>query len=170
MRRRAVGLLAVAGWLLVSGIASAGVKSKRAPGVDLSHVATYRWKAESGPVAPDLDRLIRASAEQQLAKQGLKKASADGAADLVLSYNAGLNDQLVLGTDIIAGWFGDLIMVGGDDSNVSAGMLFTFEDAASGELVWGGWIRMRGTNENAPQVMRKKAPKAAAKILAAFPD
>ncbi|MEZ5312364.1 MAG: hypothetical protein R2862_01275 [Thermoanaerobaculia bacterium] len=61
-------------------------------------------------------------------------------------------------------------MVGGDDSNVSAGMLFTFEDAASGELVWGGWIRMRGTNENAPQVMRKKAPKAAAKILAAFPD
>ena len=171
MFRKLAGTIALVWAFGASEVAQAGVKTNSVPGTDFSKYTTYRWKVAAGPGAPDLDRQLRAAAEEQLAKEGLKKVAGDGeAADLEIAYNAGTVDILVAGIDVVAGWWGDLIGVPGTDSNVTGGLMYVFNDAATGQVVWTGLIVKRGTTVNAAQVMKKRAPKWAKQILAAYTD
>ena len=163
-----LALLAFAA-LDTAGTLHAGAESAKGDGVDLAKMKTYHWKSEKGPQTGDLDKKLRAAADEQLAKKGLKLVPTAEPADMELRYNAGTVDILVAGLDVAAGYWGDLVGVPGTDSNVRGGMIFMFEDPANGKTLWAGWIVKEGTTMNAAQVMRKRAPKWAGQILSRYP-
>jgi hypothetical protein len=160
--------------LLVVATASAAdaarVKTQLAPGADLAKRVTYRWDRPAGPGPEGLDEKLRAAAEKTLAGRGLRKA-AEGEAkvDLVLSYNVGAADQLAAGFSVDADYWGNLVAVPGNDSNVSAGIVLFVSDPASNEALWAGWMILRGTSPQALMVMRDRAPGYVEKILSKYP-
>jgi hypothetical protein len=159
--------LALAGALAAD---AARVRTQLAPGADLSKLTTYRWDRPVGPGPEGLDGKIRAAAEKGLAEHGLKRAPDDGSAcDLVVSYNVGSADLLTSGFSVNAGYWGDLVVVPGNDSNVSAGLILFVSDPASKEALWAGWMILKGTSEQALMVMRDRAPGYVGKILARYP-
>lgn len=163
--------LAVSLLLLFAAAAeAASIETKAAPGVDFASFSTYRWEKAEGPGAPDFDRVLRNAADAELAKQGLRKVGDDQEADLLLRYNAGTVDSLVAGIAVTAGWWGDLIAYPAGESRTTGGLVMILSAAKSGEVVWTGWKVQRGTNVNAPMVMRDRAPKWARQILGKYPD
>ena len=49
------------------------------------------------------------------------------------------------------------------------GIAFTFHEVATDKVVWSGWKIAKGTNQNAPQVMVKRAPGYTKDIFAKYP-
>ena len=100
----------------------------------------------------------------------LKRAPDDGSAcDLILSYNVGSSDLLASGFSVDADYWGNLVVVPGNDSNVSAGLILFVSDPESKEALWAGWMILRGTSPQALMVMRDRAPSYVAKILSKYP-
>ena len=155
--------------LLAAAAQAAGIETKAAPGVDFSSFSTYRWEKAEGPGAPDFDRVLRNAADDELGEKGLRKVDGDQEADLLLRYNAGTVDSLVAGIAVTAGWWGDLIAYPAGESRTTGGLVMILSAAKSGEVVWTGWKVQRGTNVNAPMVMRDSAPKWARQILDKYP-
>ena len=169
MMRRVV--LTVLALCLFSGALAqaAKVKTESDPKADFTAFHTYRWKTAAGPGPAELDGPIRGAAKATLSERGLTEAKEGEAADLVLEYNAGFADQLAAGFAVSVDWWGDLVLVPGGDSNITAGLVFLMKRAEGGEPVWTGWLVQRGTNENALIVLRERAPKYARKILSSYP-
>jgi hypothetical protein len=161
-----IAALALAG---ATALSAAKIDTRYDPKVDFTKFHTFAWKNDKGPLAPDVDSQIRGTAEETLAKKGLARVAAGDKPDLVIVYNAGMSDQLAAGFQLSMDWWGNFVAVPGGDSNMTAGLVFIFYDAASGEAVWGGKLVQGATNENAPVLMRQKAPSFAAKLLKRYP-
>lgn len=169
MRRIAISSLCLA---LVFALAAeaAKVQTQIAPGADLSKFSTYRWEKPVGPGPEGLDEKLRAAAEKALAGRGLKRAGENETAGvLLLSYNVGAADQLAAGFAVDADYWGNLVVVPGSDSNVTAGLIVFLSDPDSKSALWAGWMILRGTSPQALMVMRDRAPGYVEKILSRYP-
>jgi Domain of unknown function (DUF4136) len=152
------------------------VQTAHPPGVDYTRYQTYRW-AERPDLAPNhplaegspLDRLIRTAGDRALAAAGYKVAES-GAPDLRISYVGYVTDKLVIEgvhkelADGVA-WIGDP-QAHSQISYQEGTLVIEIRDAKSDELVWSGWA---SDVANSPERLRKKAEKAAFKILKNFP-
>lgn len=130
---------------LAAAASAAKIQTNHDPTADFASYKTYRWNKAEGPGGSGLDRPVRAAAEEALAKKGLKKVEVGGPADLELMYNAG------------------------GVSNLTAGIAFTFHEMATDKVAWSGWKIAKGTNQNAPPVMVKRAPGDTKDICAKYP-
>jgi hypothetical protein len=96
--------------LLVLALAAAagcvnGLRVEFDPLEDFARYRTWDWlpkgfeqRAASRELAPDLDALLRAAIERELAARGFERAG-DDAPDFYVSYHADLKLQLVRGTE-----------------------------------------------------------------------
>ena len=73
------------------------------------------------------------------------------------------------GVGIAPGWWGDLFLIPSAEWYTTAGIAFTFHEVATDKVVWSGWKIAKGTNQNAPQVMAKRAPGYTKDIFAKYP-
>lgn len=156
-------------FFLVSRADAAKVQTNHDPQADFGSFKTYRWNRAEGPGGTGLDRPVRAAAEEALAKKGLKKVEVGEPADLELMYNAGAVNSLTADIGIAPGWWGDLILIPAAEWHTTGGIAFTFHEVATAKVVWSGWKIAKGTNQNAPQVMVKRAPGYTRDIFAKYP-
>lgn len=170
MRARALALLAlfVVFGATVSGAAK--IRSQHDPDFDFSKVKTYRFKIETGPAPEGLDRRIRTETRAQLAKKGLRELPpGEETPDVLVAYAAGSVDHLGPGFQVVAGWYGDLLAVPGNQSTITGGVLIEMGDPKSGKAVWAATYIMKGTTPNALQVMIERVEKAVRGALSKYP-
>ena len=179
MKSVAAGVLAVA-LALAAGTPCRAmeVSVRHDAGVDFSAYRTYAWKERANeppnhPLAEGspLDRQIRAQVDKGLARAGLELLEGDDAEpDLRLSYVAFVEDELTVeGTrrEIAPG----IAWVGDPDARAlihftKGTLVISVEDMALRKGVWTGWA----TDIAADVVrLRKKAEKAAARIIQHYP-
>lgn len=154
---------------LASAASAAKVQTNHDPEADFASFKTYRWNKAEGPGGVNIDRPVRAAAEAALAKKGLKKVEVGEPADLELMYNAGGVSNLTAGVGVAPGWWGGLFLIPQGEWYTTAGIAFTFHEVATDKVVWSGWKIVKGTNQNAPQVMAKRAPGYTKDIFAKYP-
>jgi hypothetical protein len=154
---------------LAAPAAAGSTRTKADPAADFSAYETYRWRTAEGPTAPDLDRLVRAAADETLAGRGWRKVGVGEPADLELNYAAGMGDMLTAGLRVEADWWGSLWAVPAGESYTSAGIAFFLTDLEAGKMVWAGVRTQKTTNDQGPIVMRKRAPKYTRDILGRVP-
>ena len=154
---------------LASAAGAAKIQTNHDPAADFKSYKTYRWNKAEGPGGSGLDRPVRAAAEEALAKKGLKKVEVGEPADLELMYNAGAVNNLTAGVGIAPGWWGDLFLIPSAEWYTTGGIAFTFHEVATEKVVWSGWKIAKGTNQNAPQVVVKRAPGYTKDIFAKYP-
>jgi uncharacterized protein DUF4136 len=170
MRVRALALLALFVVFGATVSAAAKVRSQHDPAFDFSKVKTYRFKLETGPAPEGLDRRIRTEIRAQLTKKGLRELPpGEETPDVLVGYAAGSVDQIGPGFQVVAGWYGDLLAVPGNQSTITGGLLIEMGDPKSGKGVWAATYIMRGTTPNALQVMVDRAEKAVRGALSKYP-
>jgi hypothetical protein len=173
---RWLSVLATATIVAATAAPAAQVKTAHPPDVDYSRYETYRWQeraeldaghplAEGSP----MDRQIRAAGDRALAGAGLAVAG-EGEPDLLVSYVGYVMDQLSIEgvrKEIGGGvaWIGDPASHG-VMSYQEGTLVIEVRDAGSGKLVWSGWATDVATDA---ERLRKKAERAAFKILRNFP-
>ena len=127
------GLALIAGLM---GCASAQVNTDWDHNAQFTSYRTYAWmdtpQMQVMQRATLFDRRLRGSVEEQLTAKGLRKANADGEADLLLVYHAGVKDKL----DVQQwGYFGRQF----DIREYQQGtLILDLVDAKSRSLVWRG--------------------------------
>ena len=171
--RRNSAVLAVAFSLALSlvlapAVQAAKIQTNHDPQADFKSFKTYRWNKEEGPEYVGLDRPVRVAAEAVLAKKGLTKVPVGEPADLELMYNAGAINSLTAGVGIAPGWWGDLFLIPAAEWYTTGGIALTFHEVATDKVVWSGWKVAKGTNQDAPQVMVKRAPGYAKDIFSSI--
>lgn len=172
MRNRVLALLTLFVLLGATLAGAAKIRSQHDPKFDFSKVKTYRFKLEQGPGNEDLDRRIRAETRAQLTKKGLRELPAgEEPADLLVTYAVGSAEALVPAGFVVEydDWYGGPVIVPGDFSTVTGGLLIEMGDPKSGKSVWMASYIMRGNNPQALQVMAKNAEKAVRGALGKFP-
>jgi len=171
MRRSLVPLATLALALALAAPADAKrAGTHRDEGTDFTRFQTYRWQQAEGPAAADLDHQIRAVADEELKKKGLRRVAIGEAADLEVRYNAGTADQLVSGVMVTADWWGSLVAIPAADSYATGGISFIVAEVATDKVIWTGWKVAKGTTADAMLVMRKRAPKYAREIVSKYPE
>ncbi|HVR97074.1 MAG TPA: DUF4136 domain-containing protein [Thermoanaerobaculia bacterium] len=172
MRTRVLALMSLFVLLGATLAGAAKIRSNHDPNFDFSKVKTYRFKLEKGHPNEDLDRRIRAEIRAQLTKKGLRELPAgEEPADLLVTYAAGSADSLVPGGWFVEydDWSGGPVLVPGDLSTVTGGLLIEMGDPKSGKLVWSASYIMRGNNPGSLQVMASNAEKAVRGALKKYP-
>lgn len=154
---------------LVPAARAARIQTSRDAAADFASYKSYRWNKAEGPGGAGLDGPVRKAAEEALAKKGFTKVAVGEPADLELMYNAGAVNNLTAGVGVAPGWWGDLFLIPQGEWYTTGGIAFTFHEVESGKPVWSGWKIAKGTNQNAPQVMVKRAPGYTKDIFAKYP-
>jgi hypothetical protein len=168
-------LLAVAA-LSLPGCATMRVNSFVERGADLSRYRTFGWGENAEFTGdPRLDsnpffhERVRAAVEQQLARRGLEKTTADGP-ELIVHYHANISEEI------------DVTLIDHETGNCTTGtdcrpyvydagtLVIDFVDARTKGLVWRGWAEdtMDGAIDN-QRLMEQKIDRAVARILQRFP-
>jgi len=151
-------------------LAAAKVRSGHDTSFDFDAVQTYRWKAEKGPApSEDTDRRIRVTADEVLAKKGLKRVGEGEEADVLLVYSVGAEDMLVAGRTAKVGWYGDIWVIGAARSRMSGGILIEMQRPEDGQAVWGATWVQTGNNPDTLMLLVQDAEKAVKKALAKYP-
>ena len=152
------------------------VKTSYVPEVDYSAYRTYSWKprVEVGPDHPlaeggEVDRIVKQAADSILATQGFERTEVE-TPDLWINYAAFAVDKMdVEGIKReVSGrvsWIGDPT-AHSTRSYREGTLVFEIFDAGSDELIWSGWASEVASSQ---EKLRKKAEKAARKILKLFP-
>ena len=170
MKTRAAALLALFVLLGATLAGAAKIRSQHDPAFDFSKVKTYRFKLETGPAPEGLDRRIRAETRVQLTKKGLRELPpGEETPDVLVTYAAGSVDHLGPSFQVVAGWYGDLLAVPGNQSTVTGGLIIEMGDPKTDKSVWAASYIMRGTTPNALQVMVDRAEKAVRGALSKYP-
>ncbi len=149
------------------------IKSQKDETVDFSRFHSYAWKIPGTPGSgspsadPHVDKVVRKTADAELAKMGFKKLeSADQSPDILLTYSVGWSS-----TFADEGWFmtpGWLVF---DFSRTtdSAVLLLEFTDASTGKGAWFGWARQNANTPQAVEALKRSADDAVIKILKQYP-
>ena len=167
--------------LAAATICQAGMKvdSKSYGELDLSAGSTYRWstnqEAGSGhPLATGapLDRRLRATLEDQLAKRGVAPAG-DGDPDFLILCIAILKEVQSIGgvkKEIGGGvtWVGD-VGAHGITAYRQGTLIIEIKEAGSDKPLWAGWASDAMPTVPDPDKVGKKAEKALKKILKRLP-
>ena len=172
---RVMSTLLALGMLAVAASAAIHVEVARPQGVDYSSYGSFGFKVKEdvpdehplGAESPLLEQL-REVAKKELLARGMTFIDG-GSPDLWITFfGLGQEDLSIEGTSREVGpvtWVGD---PGAHSSRtvIHATLLIEVWDAASGERVWSGWATGESTNR---EKLRARAPRAARKILEAFP-
>jgi Domain of unknown function (DUF4136) len=127
------GLALIAGLM---GCATAQVNTDWDANAQFTNYHTYAWMdtphMQAMQQATLFDRRLRGTVEEQLTAKGLRKANANGEADLLLLYHTGVQDKI----DVLqSGYFGRHL----DVREYQQGTLvLDLVDAKSKSLVWRG--------------------------------
>jgi len=158
-------------------VASVEIETIHKPDFDYGALRTYAWeyRAELGPNHPlaegsPLDALIRQAGDRALEEAGFERVSGDAPADFRVSYVGFVIDKLEIeGTrrEIAEGvaWIGD---PGAHSQLAYKEGTLVIEIRVDGEeeVVWSGWAR---DVARTPERLRRRAEKAAFRILQHFP-
>ena len=149
---------------------------------NFSNFKTYKWVALKGstPVNDLMDRQIKASIDDELAKKGLKKSEADSA-DLYVGYQAAVGTEKQYtsfdsGWGYGPGWYGGGWynsgggITTGTTSTIYVGQL-VLDMYASGQkaLVWRGTASKTLDERAKPEKQQKNLAKAVNKLLKNYP-
>jgi hypothetical protein len=170
--------LAVA--LLLGGAdlaAAMKVKAEKDPKADLARYQTYRWRAPGSPGSgspaadPSVDQKIRATADAELAKKGLRQLpEGEEPHDLWLSYSVAWSANFV--NEGVVYDVGDWVAVGTDEyrSLDQAMLVLELVDASTDKAVWLGWATQKATTPQGQEALRRVADDAVIKILKKYPS
>jgi hypothetical protein len=166
--------------VLAAPVAALEIETSHKPGFDYGTLRTYAWeyRAELGPNHPlaegsPLDLLIRQAGDRALLEAGFERVASEAAGappDFRVSYVGFVLDKLEIeGTrrEIAEGvaWIGD---PGAHSQLAYQEGTLVIEIRADGakDVIWSGWAREVART---PERLRRRAEKAAFKILRHFP-
>lgn len=141
--------------------------------VDFDAFTTYRWETgprDDSPNAASVDERIKSTAEEALTASGLRPAAADEAADLLLTYYGGIEDNLLMEGvrwEVAPGvvWTGASPLAETRSYRVGT-LILDFADAGTETVVWSGVVTGKAPDGGQ---LRERVEKAVRKALARFP-
>ncbi|HJU68289.1 MAG TPA: DUF4136 domain-containing protein [Gemmatimonadaceae bacterium] len=162
---KSLSLLSLAVGATLMGCVSTQVTTDWDRNTSFASYHTYAWmetpRMQAMQQATLFDRRLRAAVEQQLAVKGMQKADANGEADLLIVYHAGVEDKLDVHT---SGYFGRRV----DVREYQQGMLvIDVVDARTKTLVWRATAKdeVGDADPSSDQIA-----KAVQKMFASFPQ
>ena len=134
---------------------------------NFSAYKTYSWVKPLRPApSPLMDQRVVAAIEAQLAAKGMQKS--DGPADVLITYNAGIQRQRSAVAMGSGRWRmgGGMTTVNQSDSNIGT-LAVDISDAKTKQLLWRGVAR--DTLSDKPDKNTKKIDKAVSKMFKKYP-
>ena len=160
------------------------VKYNFLPGTDFSKYRTYKWSRVPNTEYPNqlMDTQIMQSIDAQLGTKGLSKTEGEGAADLIVVYQAAVSQEKqwnsystggdMWGYGRWGGWggMGGMGTTTTTSSTIHVGTLsLDIYDAAAKNQIWRGEAsKTLGSGKN-PEKVKKNLDKAMAKLLKNYP-
>ena len=163
---------------MTGGVAAQKVRYNFLPGTNFSSYKTYKWARVSGADYPSqlIDEQITRSIDAQLASKGLTKT--DDAADLVVAYQAAVNQERqwnAYSTGDAWGWggwggWGGMQTTTATSSTIHIGTLnLDLYDAQSKKQIWRGEASKTLNPPKDPAKLQRNIDKAMAKMLKNYP-
>jgi hypothetical protein len=161
---KGISLLSLAAAATLIGCASTQVSTDWDRNAQFTSYHTYAWmetpRMQAMQQATLFDRRLRAAVENQLSQKGMQKADATGDADLLIVYQAGVQDKLDVQS---SGYFGRRV----DVREYQQGMLvIDVVDAKTKSLVWRATAKSEVGDADPSS---EKIGKAVQKMFASFP-
>lgn len=152
---------------------------------DFSKYKTYKWVQikEGGQLNPLVDQQLKSAIDAELSRKGLAKAEGD--ADLLVGYQAAINEEKQFnaytsgfgpgwgyGPGWGLGWYGGFgsVTTTVQSSTIQVGsIVFDMYDGAQQKLVWRGEASKTLDPKAKPDKQQQNLEKAVAKLLKSYP-
>lgn len=172
-RRILAVLLLLAGGAPGTSIAGFKVEVLYDHGADFSAFETYRWVTgplNETPEAQLVDRHIKQTANAELAERGLRLAAEGDAADLLLTYYGGTEENLLI-EGVRFELAPHVVWTGADPRDVThryrvGTLVLDFADAETEKIIWSGVVRTRASTV---RELRSRVEKAVRRVLKKYP-
>jgi hypothetical protein len=166
-------LVAALGFALASATASAqSVTYDYDRSADFSKIKTYAWAPGTYTGDEFTNRRIAAAIDSQLAVKGLKKAESTGGADMLVAYQAVLDQDVQINatSSDFGGWrVGNRSGSARAETIVNGTLILAMVDGKTDAPLWRGIARKEVDMKASPEKRDRSVNKAVEKLLEHYP-